>query len=135
VKFPITFRPFNSGGKGGQHGNRSMNAIEASVTLHDGRVIKGTSKTHKSQHRNKEAAKKILLAKVKEALQPERIRPDLARRVRSYHAVRNEVIDHASGMKRRYDRVLEGGQAFEDLVNARREACEAQLDLDSFNLH
>jgi len=123
VRLPISYRPFNSGGKGGQHSNKTLNAIEATVTLPDGRVLRASSTRHKDQHRNKKAATEALVERVRAALKPQRDRPDLSERVRTYHQGRNEVVDHASGARRRYDDVLEG-DGFAALVDARREALE-----------
>ncbi len=117
----IHYRPFNSGGKGGQHGNKTLNAIEATVRLPDGRLIKATSQTSKSQHVNKKLAQNTLACRVIEAMKPARERPFLTERVRTYHAVRNDVIDHASGEHRSYRDVVDG-KAFGELVAARREA-------------
>ena len=125
MRLQVSYRPFNSGGKGGQHSNKTLNAIEASVVLPDGRKIKAQSTVYKCQHRNKKEAQKELVRRVRQALAVPRVRPDTSERVRTYHACRNEVLDHASGVKRRYDDVL-SGDAFADLVDARREALEAE---------
>ena len=118
----INYRPFNSGGKGGQHGNRSLNAMECTVKLPDGRIIKAVSTTSKCQHTNRKRAQKVLAARVISALQRVRERGFAAiERVRTYHAVDNRVTDHASGLKRSYRDVMDG-DGFGELVKARREA-------------
>lgn len=119
----INYRPYNSGGKGGQHSNKTLNAIEATVILPDGRLIKANSSTSKSQHINKKLAQKVLVSRVRAAVVPPRVRPDLSERVRTYNACRDDVVDHASGEHRSYKSVMDGN-AFEELVNARREAKE-----------
>lgn len=121
MRLPIKYRPFNSGGKGGQHSNKTLNAMECSVVLPDGRTIKATSTCFRSQHQNRKAAQKVLLSRIREALKPERERPDISERVRTYHAVDNRVVDHASGERRSYREVLEG-DAFGDLIDARNAA-------------
>lgn len=123
LRLPITYRPFNSGGHGGQHSNKTLNAMECKVTLPDGRVIKASSTIHKCQHRNRKLAEKILLSRVRSAMKPARVRPDLSERVRTYHAVDNRVVDHASGERRSYVEVMEG-RGFDELVDARRRAME-----------
>jgi len=122
MNLKINYRPYNSGGKGGQHSNKTLNAIEATVKLPDGRLIKANSLCFKSQYQNKKAAEKVLLSRVREALKPIHERPDTSEQVRTYNKCRNEVIDHASGERRRYKDVMEGKDAFGDLVNARVEA-------------
>lgn len=124
MRLPITFRPFNSGGKGGQHSNKTLNAMEVSVALPDGRVIKASSTRFKSQHDNRREALRDLKDKVKKALTPERERPDLSEVVRTYHEPRNIVTDHASGMTASYREVVEKEKVeqFEKLVEARRRA-------------
>ena len=126
MNLKISYRTFNSGGKGGQHSNRSENAVECSVTLPDGREIKAASTPHKSQWRNRKAAERALLSKVREALKPERERPDLSETVRTYHAVDNRVVDHASGERASYKRVVDKDKVeeFARLVDARRRALE-----------
>jgi protein subunit release factor A len=107
MRLPIHFRFFKSSGPGGQHRNKTMSAVEASVTLPDGRVIRATAQTDKSQHRNKRAARAILLGRVRVALQPETERRRTAGwgeagRVRTYHEPDNRVTDHASGLTMSY---------------------------------
>ena len=121
IKLPIKYRPYNSGGKGGQHSNRSLNAVEVSVTLPDGRRIVASSGSHKSQFRNKAVAEKALLKKIHIALMPKVERRTTMERVRTYHEPRNEVVDHASGERRAYVEVMDD-DAFGELVDARRKA-------------
>ena len=100
MRLRITYRAFNSGGKGGQHGNRTMNAITASVALDDGRTIQATSQSLKSQHANKRAATAILKQRVREALEgPPKERIRNAETVRTYHEADNRVTDHRSQLK------------------------------------
>ena len=124
LRLPITKNLFCAPGPGGQHRNKTLSAVELSVTLPDGRVIRACSQKLRSQHQNMRDAKRILLARVRAALKPPHERPDLSERVRTYHGVRNEVLDHASGERRPYQDVLYG-RAFDELVDARRRALEA----------
>jgi protein subunit release factor A len=127
----ITYRPFNSGGKGGQHANKTMNAVECTVTLPDGRIIRATSQTSKSQHMNKKLAEKVLASRVRVAYAPIKTRGiGGLERTRTYNAMDDRVIDHASGLRRSYREVLKGGDAFADLVDARREAMELKKALE-----
>ena len=97
MRLKIKFRAYNSGGPGGQHGNRSMNAIEASVELPDGTLLKASSAL-KSQKNNRNLAAMRLRQKVQEHFKTDEVRfraPET--RVRTYHVPRNVVTDHASG--------------------------------------
>lgn len=105
----IRYRAYNAGGPGGQKSNKTLNAVEASVELPDGRTIRATSET-KSQHRSRKLARALLAAKVREALAP----PDPERyaagreRIRTYHEPDNRVVDHRTG----------GRWSFRDTVGA-----------------
>ena len=127
----LDFRPFNSGGKGGQHSNKTLNAIEVTATLPDGRVVQATSQTSKSQHRNKRLALQVLVGRIREAVaRPKTRGRDDVGRIRTYHAVRNDVVDHASGVHRSYRDVVEG-DALGDLIDARRRALEMAAAVDA----
>lgn len=97
----IVFRAYNSGGKGGQHGNRSMNAIEAK---HLPTGLTATSSL-KSQHRNRKLATRLLLSRVvayyRRQLDDSREAPP-DERVRTYHECDNRVVDHRTGEKWSY---------------------------------
>jgi protein subunit release factor A len=117
MKLKIQYRAFNSGGKGGQHGNRSMNAIQAWVDLPDGRRISATS-TMKSQHTSRKMARALLLTRVKAAFDKQKPRVVGGERVRTYHEADNRVTDHASGLVVPF-RSLD--KRFGDLIRARHE--------------
>jgi len=127
MKPKIQYRAFNSGGKGGQHGNRSMNAIEAWVILPDGRKISATS-TYKSQQTSKKMARARLLSRVQAELEPRRERGKDGERVRTYHEVDNRVTDHASGVTIPYGLL---GKMFDELIEARRRALHEKVFLDN----
>lgn len=97
----IAFRAFNSGGKGGQHGNRSLNAIEVT---HLPTGIQATASA-KSQHRNRATALQILkgrlLAHYQAEAAKERQRPSMER-VRTYHEPEDRVVDHRTGQRWSY---------------------------------
>lgn len=125
MRLKITHRPYNAGGPGGQHQNKTLSAMEVSVTLPDGRVIRAKSSTLRSQYANKRRAEKVLMARVRVALEPVHEDRRSAERVRTYHAVDNRVVDHASGERRSYTSVMDG-DGFEQLVDARRAAKAAE---------
>lgn len=115
----INYRRYNSGGKGGQHQNRSENAVEAWVEI-DGVRISARSEL-KSQHRNKKLASALLLCRVRDHLSlgnRERFSAP-QERVRTYHEPDNRVIDHASGLTVPYKSLA---KEFPALIDARLNA-------------
>jgi protein subunit release factor A len=100
--------------------------MECSVTLPDGREIKASSTTHKSQWRNRKVAERVLVSRIRDVLKPERERSDLSEVVRTYHAIDDRVTDHASRKQGSYKRIVIKGKTadFAVLVDARREAME-----------
>lgn len=129
-KGAISYRTFNSGGKGGQHGNRSMNAIEAALSASvaadlDIPVITATA-TLKSQHASKRAARRLLLAKIRAhlSLQGARGRYSAGKeRVRTYHEPDNRVVD-SSGLRWSWDATVGKGDLAPCIDGRRREMAE-----------
>jgi peptide chain release factor 1 len=125
MRLPIHYRAFASSGPGGQHRNRTLSAIEASVVLPDGRTIRAVSQTDKSQHRNKRKARAVLLGRVREAMRPEEERRRTAGwgevdRIRTYHEPDNRVTDHASGLQLPYREIVGRGD-LGPMIDARRD--------------
>lgn len=123
MRLKIRYRAYNSGGPGGQHQNRSENAIEASVTLPDGREVKARSEM-KSQHASKRAARAILASRVREALTPPKERGRVAGfgkegRVRTYHEPNDRVSDE-SGFAASFRQTVGRGR-MEELIEERRK--------------
>lgn len=126
----VSRRPFNSGGNGGQHGNRTFNAVEliAEWTV-DGRPLRVSATAGlKSQHVSLAAALRILFSKRDAALR-ELARPDRGttqgfggagqERVRTYHALDNRVVD-SSGVRASYRETV-GREDLSTLIDGRRE--------------
>jgi protein subunit release factor A len=128
-------RAFNSGGPGGQHGNRSMNAIELVAEYRiDGVTVEiRATASLKSQHKSRTAALRLLASKLKAEV--ERRKAELtggrrvqaggfgaagAYRVRTYHEPDNRVIDSA-GFRMSYAETAGKGRIV-DLVDRRRVA-------------
>lgn len=122
MKLKIDYRAFNSGGKGGQHSNRTFNAIEASVQLPDGALIKTTAQTSKSQKTNRKLARLQLLSLVRKRYKSDKERGEHGERIRNYHAVDNRVKCEASGLVRPYKSVLSDSDAFGEMIAARKDA-------------
>lgn len=133
MRLPISFRYFKSSGPGGQHRNKTMSAVEATVTLPDGRVLRAVAQTEKSQHRNKRIARALLLTRAREALKPEEERRRTAgwgegNRVRTYHEPDNRVQNHdAGGLTLSYSAVVDKGD-LGPMIEARRQAMLGLVD-------
>ncbi len=100
-KNAISYRFFNGGGKGGQHGNRSLTAVEAvldpKVAIELGMSnMSATSVSFKSQRANKLSAGKVIRSKIRIALRIQLTRKRFAAgrdRVRNYHGPDDRVTD------------------------------------------
>lgn len=111
---------FSGKGGGGQHRNKHRNCCRI-THIDSGKVTTGQS--HKSRVANqKEAFDKLARLLIAYYCHDESdSRRCDGERIRTYHAERNQVIDHASGIKQTYQRVVLG-EDIADLVEARRLA-------------
>lgn len=104
-KNAITYRTFNSGGPGGQHSNRTFNAIEASLSPSAARDLGiepvSATGTEKSQVQSRRLAVKRLRDKIRAAIKLRDAKQRYSaghERVRNYHGPDNRVTD-ASGQR------------------------------------
>lgn len=114
---------FSGRGGGGQHRNKHANCCRI---RHPATGLTAQSTAHRDRRSNQRAAFEVLAKRIlahhrrQAASTRERVRATEV--VRSYHAVRNEVIDKASGHRDSYKRVVidasPGG-----MIEARRGAC------------
>jgi peptide chain release factor 1 len=121
----ISVRTYNSGGKGGQHSNRTMNAVEMT---HLASGIRVNASTSKSQVVNRRTALRVLLSRILAAAAPpprERGGPAgfCGKYVRTYHELDNRVVDHASGQRWSWAEVV-GKNRLAPAIDARRSALE-----------
>lgn len=116
---------FRSGGKGGQHQNKTETGVRI-THLESGLV--GESRSHRSQDQNKTEAFKRLCEKlipwIKDKFKP--VLPEINRTViRSYVENRNEVSNADGNVKVRYDWLMSDGTGFDRLIRERqRTSCE-----------
>lgn len=114
---------FSGKGAGGQHRNKHQNCCRI-THIESGLTTSGQN--HRERPANQRDAfqklARILVARYCDQDAPQR-RVDGAR-VRTYHAGRNQVIDHASGMIQAYARVV-GKADLGSLIDARRAAMAA----------
>ena len=120
----LTSKDFNlewySGtGAGGQHRNKHQNCCRI-THIETGLSAVGT----KSRERvsNQREAFTVLAKRIVAyySIPPER--RNSTDRVRNYHSVRNEVLDHASGLRETYKKVVEGAD-IGNMIEARARAC------------
>jgi peptide chain release factor 1 len=113
---------FSGTGKGGQHRNKHQNCCRV---IHEPTGIKAQGTGSRSREDNKRNALAVCRARIVSALTPETERYRVAdERVRTYHAVDNRVIDHASGRTDSYKNVVVG-RSIEKMVEARKLAMGA----------
>ena len=99
---------YRGSGPGGQHRNKTDSACRI-THLPTGTVAQ--SEEHKKQGQNKKAAFerlcKILVPKMVAAARTKVMEKEYER-IRTYNAVRQEVVDHRTGKKAPYKKVLDG---------------------------
>ena len=99
---------YRGSGAGGQHRNKTDSAVRIRHKI-TGNVAQ--AEEHKSQAQNKKTAFKrlcdILVPLMKKAHQIEIVKED-TERIRTYHAIKDEVKDHRTGKTYRYKDVMNG---------------------------
>lgn len=100
MKNAVSYRCFNSGGPGGQHSNRSENAVEAildpAAAAKLGIPAVSATASVKSQKTSKREAQKLLAARIRHEVGLLNRRPRFSAgmsRVRNYHEPNNRVTD------------------------------------------
>lgn len=111
---------FSGSGGGGQHRNKHMNCCRI-THIETGIVAIGTSS--KSRVTNQKNAFNLLAARLIAHFKPTVERRTMGTEVRKYHAPRNEVLDHASGLRMPYGQVVGRGDVG-PMIEARKKACQ-----------
>lgn len=131
IKNAISYRAFNSGGPGGQHSNRTFNAIEASLSREAARDLGiepcSATGSEKSQLRSKGLAVKRLKEKILAAVKIRDAKERFAagtERVRNYHGPDNRVTD-ASGLRWGYKETVGKGDLSACIEGRRAAMLEA----------
>lgn len=115
---------FSGSGGGGQHRNKHQNCCRI-THIESGLSAIGTASKHRipnQKHAFANLAARIIAQRTSVA--PRRADDE---RVRTYHAERNEVLDHASGLTMRYSDVVVKGN-IGPMVDARRKVSEADAE-------
>lgn len=114
---------FSGRGSGGQYRNKHQNCCRI-THLETGLMTTGQSNRERPANQKEAFTKlaRLLIARHSDA--PEGRRSG-SERVRTYHAVRNQVLDHASGRVFDYRRVMSSGQDVDTMIAARRTAQKA----------
>ena len=111
---------YSGSGAGGQHRNKHDNCCRI-THIESGIVAVGTSS--KSRVTNQKFAFSHLAARIISHYTEPSYRRAAGERVRTYHAERNQVLDHASGRTMRFTEVIGKGN-IGPMVEARRNAKE-----------
>ena len=109
---------YSGEGKGGQHRNKHENCCRI-THIDTGLSAVGTGS--KSRVTNQRDAFSVLASRLLSHYRTDPVRGKDGERVRTYHAERNEVLDHASGRTMRYTEVIGKGN-IGPLIEACREA-------------
>lgn len=107
---------FSGQGAGGQHRNKHQNCCRI-THIESGITVNGTES--RSRETNKAAAYKELAKRLTIWYNKPQEREISDEVIRTYHAERNEVKDHASGLRQPYKQVVLGGDLGE-MIEARR---------------
>ena len=114
------FEWFSGTGKGGQHRNKHQNCCRC---IHIETGIQANGTRNRSREANKRDALSICMARVAHSRLQQTPRYQAGHnRVRTYHEPRNQVLDHASGETATYKSVIDGGDEFGRLIEARKLA-------------
>lgn len=115
---------YSGTGAGGQHRNKHQNCCRI-THIPTGLKTNGTGSRSRVDNQREafEALAKLILA---HHYAEENGRRDTSEVIRTYHAVRNEVHDKASGLKRKYKDVVDKGEISE-MVDARAKAIRTDI--------
>lgn len=112
---------YSGSGAGGQHRNKHQNCLRLT---HIPTGITTTGQEERDRPANQKSAfRKMVPLLVKHYLgkQARERFPGNPETIRTYHAVDNRVVDHASGLRRQYSDVVES-RDLSEMIDARREA-------------
>jgi peptide chain release factor 1 len=109
---------FSGTGKGGQHRNKHENCCRI---RHRETGIVAVGQRARNREANRRAAFATMRMRLIEHYTPQTERRTDGDRIRTYHEPRNEVIDHASGVRSTYSKiVIEGDIGI--MIEARKTA-------------
>jgi protein subunit release factor A len=112
---------FSGTGGGGQYRNKHQNCCRI---IHKETGLKAQGTAHRERPANqKDAFKRLASILVAYYAAPRPGRRVTAEKIRTYHAVRNEVLDKASGLKMTYKEVVDG-RNIGPMIEARKETME-----------
>jgi protein subunit release factor A len=111
---------FSGSGGGGQHRNKHDNCCRIT---HKATGLRAQGTAHREREANRRDAFHVLAARILDYYSNESKpgRRTTGTKVRTYHAVRNEVIDHASGHRATFKRVVVDANLGE-MIEARRRS-------------
>lgn len=112
---------FSGTGAGGQHRNKHQKCCRIT---HIETGISAVGQNSRSRESNQAQAFRVLAKRIVSYYASlEDDKPAISNeRIRTYNKSRNEVMDHASGLKQSYDYVVTKGN-LNDMIEARRMVC------------
>lgn len=129
----LSVRTYNSGGKGGQHSNRTNNAVELTGkwNLNGEELIIRSNASMKSQSDSMKSAMIVLISKLNAEIRKVKSQKERkmesgfsGKYVRTYHEPDNRVVCHASGRKFSYSEIVDKNN-IGLAIDARRSEMEA----------
>lgn len=113
---------FSGTGAGGQYRNKHQNCCRIT---HIATGLRCTGQSHRERPANQREAFSKLAKLLIAHFTVEEDKPISNERVRTYHAVDNRVVDHASGFTQEYKYVVGKGN-IQDMVEARCKVMQCQ---------
>lgn len=123
---------YRSGGKGGQHANKTDSAVRIT---HIPTGIVAQSQDGRSQHNNKDIAMQLIRSRIYELKMQEEAEKnagqkkslvgtgDRSEKIRTYNYPQNRITDHRIGLTlKKLDRVMDG--SFDEIINALMSSSE-----------
>lgn len=124
----FTVEWFSGSGGGGQHRNKHANCCRI---RHPATGLSAQCTAHRSRKANQRDAFRVLAARIvahyKAHEQDTTAKARQDEVIRTYHGARNVVVDHASGRRQSYKRVVVRA-TLDDMIEARRLACSLDDD-------
>jgi len=117
---------FSGQGAGGQHRNKHQNCCRI-IHIESGLKAQGTESRERVSNQRTAFNRLARLVVAYYMPEAEKARINATETIRNYHAVRNEVHDKASGLKRPYKMVVDGGDLSE-MIEARRQVAGGLVD-------
>lgn len=126
TKKDFTLEWYSGTGKGGQHRNKHQNCCRIT---HNKTGLRATGTSSRERVANQREAFVTLCKRLIAYYSVPIERRNTSERIRNYHEVRNEVHDHASGLKQPYKKVVINAD-LSDMIDARALAVRSGEEIE-----